>query len=190
MSDQLAPPLPADCWRQLFGNDGRIAVEIGPGRGEFLADAARRAPDWNFFAIEHSASSTREVADRLQRLGVRNARVLCADATCLLALLPEQSVDAFYVLFPDPWWKRRHHKRRLMTPSFVATLRRALRVGGTIELMTDVEEYFTLAQDALGGEQVLQPVAEVAPRALQSSFARKAANRGAAIHRAIYERVR
>lgn len=188
MRDQLPPPLPDDCWRQLFGNDRPIAVEIGPGRGEFLADAARRVPDWNFFAIEHSASRTGEVARRLHRLGVANARVLCADATCLLALVPERSVDAFYVLFPDPWWKRRHHKRRLMTPPFVATLRRALRVGGTLELMTDVAEYFELAVDALGSDPGLRPLADVAPRALQTSFARKAANRGAVIHRAIYRR--
>jgi tRNA (guanine-N7-)-methyltransferase len=184
-----APPLPDDCWRQLFDNDHPVAVEIGPGRGEFLATAARGAPQWNFFAIEHSASRTVEVAQRLQRLGVANARVLCADATCLLALVPERSVDAFYVLFPDPWWKRRHQKRRLMTPPFVATLRRALRVGGTIELMTDVDEYFALAQAALAGDAGLQPLEAAPPRALQTSFARKAVNRGAAIHRTIYERV-
>jgi tRNA (guanine-N7-)-methyltransferase len=189
LRELLEPPLPDDCWRQLFGNDRPVAVEIGPGRGEFLADAARRAPDRNFFAIEHSASRTGEVAQRLQRLGIGNARILCADATCLLALVPERSVDTFYVLFPDPWWKRRHHKRRLMTPAFVATLRRALRDGGIIEVMTDVAEYFGLAVDALGSDRGLQPLADVAPRALQTSFARKAANRGATIYRTIYERI-
>lgn len=188
MRDQPTPPLPDDCWHQLFGNDRPVAVEVGPGRGEFLADAARRARDWNFFAIEHSASRTAEVAERLRRLDVGNARVLCGDAACLLALVPERSVAAFYVLFPDPWWKRRHHKRRLMTPPFVATLRRALRSGGTVELITDVAEYFALARAALDGEPGLQAQAGIPPRQLQTSFARKAVRRGATIHRAIYAR--
>jgi tRNA (guanine-N7-)-methyltransferase len=181
-------PLPPDCWRQVFGNDRPIAVEIGPGRGEFLIDAARRAPAWNFFAIEHSASRAAEVAARLRRAGITNARVLGADATCLLELVPERSVSAFYVLFPDPWWKRRHHKRRLMTPRFVAALRRALCPGGTMELITDVEEYFGLAGEALGGDPGLEVVADPPARDLQTSFARKAVRRGATIHHCVYRR--
>ena len=188
MAEPLGP-LPADCWQQIFANDRPVAVEIGPGRGEFLLASARGDPERNFFAIEHSMSRTHEVVERLARAGVANARVIAGDASCLIELFPPASVAAFHVLFPDPWWKRRHHKRRLMTPAFVATLRRALRDGGIIEVMTDVAEYFGLAVDALGSDRGLQPLADVAPRALQTSFARKAANRGATIYRTIYERI-
>ena len=159
--------LPSDCWQQVFGNARPVTVEIGPGRGEFLVDTARRRPDWNCFAIEHSASRTAEVGRRLGAAGIGNARVLCADATCLVELMPAASVAAFYALFPDPWWKRRHHKRRLMTPFFVAALRRALRAGGTIELITDVEAYFALAGDALSGDAELELVGDPPSRDLQ-----------------------
>jgi tRNA (guanine-N7-)-methyltransferase len=181
-------PLPADCWRHLFGNAGPVAVEIGPGRGEFLAAEARHRPEWNFFAIEHSASRAAETAARLQRAGIGNARVVAGDATCLVEWMPPGSVSAFYLLFPDPWWKRRHHKRRLMTPRFVAAVASALHAGATIELVTDVDAYFADAQQVLDGEPALA-LETTAPRAaLSTSFARKAIRRGAAIHRAVYRR--
>lgn len=181
-------PLPSDCWRQIFANDRPVAVEIGPGRGEFLLASARTDPGRNYFAIEHSAARTREIAARLARAGADNARVLGGDAACLIELFPESSVVAFYVLFPDPWWKRRHHKRRLWTPRFVAALRRALVHGGTIELVTDVGEYFAAAQACLDGDAELAAVTLGHPERLQTSFARKALQRGALLYRSIHRR--
>jgi tRNA (guanine-N7-)-methyltransferase len=181
-------PLPADCWRQIFSNDRAVAVEIGPGRGEFLLASARADPQRNFFAIEHSASRTAEVAARLARHGLDNARVLCGDATCLIELFPERSVTAFHVLFPDPWWKRRHHKRRVWTPRFVAALRRALLAGGTIELTTDVSDYFATAQRCLDADPELELLALDHPSAVQTSFARKAVARGDRLYRSVHRR--
>jgi tRNA (guanine-N7-)-methyltransferase len=181
-------PLPRDCWRQLFANDWPVAVEIGPGRGEFLLDSARRYPRRNFFAIEHSAARTREVAAKLARCESANARVICGDATCLIELFPATSVAAFHVQFPDPWWKRRHQRRRLWTPRFVAALYRALVAGGTIELITDVADYFALAQECLRGEPGLEVVTAGPTADLQTSFARKAAQRGWAIQRSVHRR--
>jgi tRNA (guanine-N7-)-methyltransferase len=180
--------LPADCWRQIFGNDRPVALEIGPGRGEFLLASAQRQPAWNFFAIEHSASRTREVAARLADSAVENARVLCGDAACLVERVPAASVAAIYVLFPDPWWKRRHQKRRLWTPRFVAALHRALGAGGTVEMVTDVADYFALAQTYLAGESGLELVAIDHPDALPTSFARKAGRRGITIHRSVHRK--
>jgi tRNA (guanine-N7-)-methyltransferase len=181
--------LPRDCWQQIFANDRPVAVEIGPGRGEFLLASARRDPTRNFFAIEHSTSRTREILDKLARSGPDNARVICGDATCLVELLPESCVAAFHVLFPDPWWKRRHQKRRVWTAPFVAALRRALVSGGTIELITDVGDYFAFAQGLLDADAGLEIVSLDHPAALSTSFARKAAQSGSVIYRSVHRRI-
>jgi tRNA (guanine-N7-)-methyltransferase len=180
-------PLPPDCWRRIFRNDRPVAIEIGPGRGEFLLASARADPQRNFFAIEHSASRTREIAARLATDGIENARVICGDAVCLIELLPEASVAAFHVLFPDPWWKRRHKKRLLWTPRFAAGVRRALTPGGTVELITDVADYFTLAQRCLAGAGLAVVAIDEAAEA-RTSFARKARARGVPLHRSVHQR--
>lgn len=180
--------LPADCWQQIFGTRRPLAVEIGPGRGEFLLASARREPGWSFFAIEHSASRALRIADQLVRQHVDNARVLSGDAACLVELFPPASVTAFYVLFPDPWWKRRHWKRRLWTPRFAAALDRALAVNGTVELITDVAAYFASALFQLNAAPGLEVVTVGHPATLQTSFARKAARRGTPIYRSVHRK--
>lgn len=180
--------VPADCWQQIFGNDRPVAVEIGPGRGDFLLAGARRDPARNFYAIERSAARARAIDAKLTRDGLQNARVVSADATCLIELLPATSVAAFYVQFPDPWWKRRHHRRRVWTPRFVAALRRALVADGTVELTTDVGDYFALAQRYLAADPGLEVVTIGHPTDLRTSFARKAAQRGAMIYRSVHRR--
>jgi len=180
--------LPPDCWQRLFANDRPVAVEIGPGRGEFLLHNARTHPACNFFAIEHSASRAREIGAKLARSGLTNVRVIAGDATCLIDWLPDASVAAFHVLFPDPWWKRRHFKRRLWTPSFVAALSRALAQQGTVELVTDVDEYFALAQEQLAAEPRLEVVLVGEAEQLETSFARKARQRGAPLYRSVHRR--
>lgn len=103
-------------------------------------------------------------------------------------MLPAACVAAFHIQFPDPWWKRRHHKRRLWSAHFVATLHRALVPHGTIELITDVGEYFALAQTCLAAEPGLEPVTLDCAAGLHTSFARKAVARGATIYRSLHRR--
>jgi tRNA (guanine-N7-)-methyltransferase len=170
-------PLGRSVWRELFGNDRPVAIEIGPGVGEFLAYIAARQPDWNFFAIEQLRSRTDIIQRRIDDHGLSNARVLCAPAECVFAMLPEGCVDRVHIQFPDPWWKRRHHRRRLMTPSLVAQLRRALGVGGTVEFLTDVEEYFHLSFAALTADPGLEHIG-TPELPITTSFSRKAAVRG------------
>ncbi len=181
MSTPFAPDwcaLPSDFWFQIFGERRPIDVEIGPGLGEFLEAIATHHPDRSFFAIERAASRTRVVQQRIDRKGLTNVRVLCAEAECVLALWPDDCVDRFHIQFPDPWWKRRHHRRRLMNPAFVAELRRILRPGGSINLITDVEEYFALAQVALRGDSGLEEVPAELDDFTATSFSRKASVRG------------
>jgi len=170
-------PLRPDFWVDIFANDHPVAIEIGPGFGEFLEFIATRQPDWNFFAVEHLSSRTRVIQRRIDAGNITNARALCAQAECVLAVLPDACVDRFHIQFPDPWWKRRHHRRRLMTASLVAQLRRTLRPGATIEFITDVEEYFRLAFALLEADPGLSHIG-IPELPTTTSFSRKAEARG------------
>jgi tRNA (guanine-N7-)-methyltransferase len=184
----LAEHLPRDCWSVLFANHRPVGLEIGPGRGDFLVAVARQRPEWNFFAIERSFARTREIEAKLARHQLLNARVVCADATCLVPLLPAASIAALFIQFPDPWWKRRHEKRRLWTQEFVALLRDLLLPEAPVEVLTDVEQTFTLACATLDRDPGLERVDLGRLDRHDTSFARKALQRGGAIYRAVYRR--
>lgn len=181
-------PLAPDFWREIFGRSASLAVEIGPGLGEFLVAMAQAHPERDFFAIEHVRSRVAHIENELQRYRIKNARVLHADAKFALALLPDACVDSVYVQFPDPWWKRRHHRRRLLTPSFVAQVRRVLRPGATLELVTDVAEYFERARPILDADPGLELVTTDLSLFTATSFSRKAAKRGWNLHGCLYRR--
>jgi tRNA (guanine-N7-)-methyltransferase len=178
-----------DLWRAVFGNDNAVSVEIGPGRGEFLLAAARANPDRNFYGIEHSRRRAVEIQRMLDVAGLPNARVLMADAPCVIGLLPDACVTSYIVQFPDPWWKRRHHRRRLFTEALIDSMVRTLLPGGTIDLVTDVEEYFDIARTLLDSHTGLH-VLPLAPswREELTSFSRKARSRNATIFASVHQR--
>ncbi|MGD9763227.1 MAG: tRNA (guanosine(46)-N(7))-methyltransferase TrmB [Candidatus Binatia bacterium] len=181
-------PAPVFSWRAVFDNDNPVAIEVGPGRGEFLRAIARDRPHWNFFAIERSAARARAIERELEAAALPNARVLCADAACLLPLLPEASAAAVFVQFPDPWWKRRHQRRRVWTPEFAAAVRRVLQPGATVEFLTDVEETFRLGVACLEADGGFEPVAIGCVPSHNTMYARKALNRGDSIFRSVHRR--
>ena len=128
--------------RQLF-TQGPVEVEIGFGRSHFFRDRVLQAPDTQFLGFEIKMAWVRRVAKFLAREGREDCRVVLDDARpLLLQLLPLESVRTFYVFFPDPWWKKRHHKRRVMTQDMLDVMYRLLKPGGAIELRTDVVEYY------------------------------------------------
>jgi tRNA (guanine-N7-)-methyltransferase len=142
-----ALPRPWD-WRAMFERDAPVEVEVGCGKGLFLAGAAAARPENNFLGIELATRYARFAAARLAKLDLANARLVHGDAKRLFAeLLPDECLAAVHVYFPDPWWKAKHKKRRVMTDEFVHNIERALRPGGTLHFWTDVEEYF---QETLG----------------------------------------
>jgi len=133
----------ASPWYALFGNDRPVEIEIGPGRGDVLVAFATSHPERNFFGIEHVRGAAARVAARIHAAGLANARVLAADAACVVAqCVPRGSVAAYHVYFPDPWPKRRHHKRRVVTPAFAGAMARTLVAGGAVHVATDVRELF------------------------------------------------
>ena len=166
-------------WRGLFGNDQPVEIEIGPGRGDVLLAFATARPSVNFFAIEHVRRAADHVAARLRAAGVRNARVLAADAACVVErLVAPASVAAYHIYFPDPWPKRRHRKRRLVTPTFAAAMARTLVPGGVVHVATDVGALFDDVAEVLGAAGFSRRDEIVPPPRPETRFERKYATAG------------
>ena len=138
-----ALPKPID-WATLFGNDRRVEMEIGCGKGTFITRQAMARKDVNFFGIEWARFYLRYTADRLRRNGCEdNARAVRADASTFLRdYVAGDSLAAIHVYFPDPWPKARHHKRRLIQPMFLDDANRVLEPGGRIQVVTDHADYW------------------------------------------------
>jgi tRNA (guanine-N7-)-methyltransferase len=152
--DQL--PCPWDA-AALFGRAAWPEVEVGSGKGLFLRTAAAERPSVDFLGIEVSLKYARFAAAALARRGLNNAKVVVADALRVFEeLLPDGSLAAVHVYFPDPWWKRRHKKRRLMKESFLRDVERTLVAGGVLHFWTDVEEYFQTSLELLAAHTGLE----------------------------------
>jgi tRNA (guanine-N7-)-methyltransferase len=127
----------------LFGRVAPLEVEVGSGKGLFLQNAALATPEHDFLGVEVAYKYARFVAARLAKRGIGNALAIHGDALQLFReLIPADSIAAVHVYFPDPWWKARHHKRRVMNESFLADVSRTLQPGGRLHFWTDVKEYF------------------------------------------------
>lgn len=126
---------------QAFGRPGPVTLEIGFGSGDALVALARRHPERRYLGIEVYRPGIGRVLQRLAAEGIENVRLLEGDATELLPWLPAGVLDEILIFFPDPWPKKRHHKRRLIQPAFVVELVRVLRPGGRLHLATDWEDY-------------------------------------------------
>ena len=127
----------------LFGRVAPLQIEVGSGKGLFLAGAAQAHPERNFLGIEVAYKYARYAAARLARQEFPNARMICGDALALFAAwVPSGSLEAVHVYFPDPWWKKKHRRRRVMNAPFLRGIERTLVPGGALHFWTDVEEYF------------------------------------------------
>ena len=143
----------------LFGDDRPIEMEIGCGKGGFLLRRARALPDRRFFGVEWANSFYRYAADRMVRWQVPNVRLMRTDARHLVIHhLPPGCLAILHIYHPDPWPKKRHHKRRLIQPPFVAAAADALVPGGRIAIQTDHADYFEQIRGALRSEPHLAEV--------------------------------
>ncbi len=125
-----------------FGRRAPRTLEIGFGDGESLAELARRHPDRDFIGIEVHRPGVGHLLNIAEREGLSNLRVFTRDAVEVLeSAIADGALDAVLLFFPDPWHKKRHHKRRIVRPEFVALIHRKLRAGGQFHLATDWEDY-------------------------------------------------
>jgi tRNA (guanine-N7-)-methyltransferase len=177
-------------WSAVFGNDHPVEIEVGFGKGLFLIDSALARPDLNFLGIEIERKYQLFTANRLAKRGLKNVRLACADARIFFRdYLADGSVRAIHVYFPDPWWKKRHHKRRVFTEEFAGQCARVLQSGGTLHVITDVADYFALIQKLLAGQPALVVVPEEDTQETSTdltNFERKYRQEGRAIFRARY----
>lgn len=132
----------------VFGRDAPRICEVGFGDGQALAELALRQPENDFIGIEVHEPGIGHLLLNIERHGLQNVRIIRHDATDVLeSWLPTGSLDRVHVFFPDPWPKKRHHKRRLIQPDFIGSLARAIRPGGILHMATDWEPYAEQMRD-------------------------------------------
>lgn len=140
---------------------GEVWVEIGFGGGEHLAAQAEANPGVGLIGVEPFVNGVARLLGELRKRELHNVRVLVDDARLLLAALPDASVSRFFVLFPDPWPKARHHKRRIVNPATLSLMVRALVPGGELRLATDDADYAEVMLAALAALPAFDATAAV-----------------------------
>ncbi len=130
-------------WQEVFGNDNPVVLEIGFGMGASLVEMAKNAPQRNFIGIEVHRPGVGACLSAAKEAGVTNLRVMCHDAVEVFAhMIPDSSLTTLQLFFPDPWHKKRHHKRRIVQLEFAEMVRRKLKVdSGIFHMATDWENY-------------------------------------------------
>jgi tRNA (guanine-N7-)-methyltransferase len=127
--------------RALFPQAKGFAFEVGFGGGEHLVGQATAHPDWGFIGCEPFINGAAKLVAQIVEQDLRNVRLHVGDAREVIPRLPDQSLKAFYLLFPDPWPKARHHKRRFVNAKNLDQIARALQVGGELRIATDMMDY-------------------------------------------------
>ncbi|MGE0198013.1 MAG: tRNA (guanosine(46)-N7)-methyltransferase TrmB [Simkaniaceae bacterium] len=177
----LLPPL-----KTFFGNEHPVHIEYCSGNGEWVIAQAQKCPDWNWIAVEKKFERVRKIYAKGENLGLSNLLVISGDALIFSReYLPEASIAAAYVNFPDPWPKERHAKHRLIQKPFTNELFRTIKRGGTVTLVTDNVPYL---------EQMQREMEEWKPKKItfdsygSSYFERLWLSKGLKIHYLHYER--
>lgn len=128
---------------KIFGREAPLEIEIGSGKGLFIRRAAEAKPEIDFLGIEVRYKYSEFAAAGLAKQNLTNGRMVHGDGLAIFHnLIPDASLDAVHVYFPDPWWKKRHHKRRVFNESFLQDVQRTLKSGGLLHFWTDVKDYF------------------------------------------------
>jgi tRNA (guanine-N7-)-methyltransferase len=140
LSIDLTPPPPSDL-RALFDQVGAVRLESGFGGGEHLVAEAERNPNTGFIGIEPFVNGMAKILGAIADRGLTNIRLHHGDASDVLAWLPDASLTRFDLLYPDPWPKRRHWKRRFVQDGSIAQIARILRPGGELRFATDWPDY-------------------------------------------------
>ncbi|MBN1394515.1 MAG: tRNA (guanosine(46)-N7)-methyltransferase TrmB [Pirellulales bacterium] len=190
--DQLPRPWDAAA---LFGRRVPLEVEVGSGKGLYLRRAAAERPATDFLGIEVAGRYARFAAAGLIKAGLQNALVVHGDALRVFGeLLPDLSLAAVHVYFPDPWWKKRHRRRRVMCEAFLRDVERTLVPNGSLHFWTDVAEYFQTALNLIAAHTSLHgplPTPETPAEHdmdYRTHFERRVRKAGDPVHRAEFRK--
>lgn len=153
-------------YAEAFGRQAPVVLEIGCGMGDTTAKIAAARPDTDFIGIEVHGPGVGNLCKLIEEQGLGNLRVMQHDATEVVRdMIAPASLAGIHVYFPDPWPKKRHHKRRILQPAFVAELAARLAPGGYLHCATDWEDYALHMLEVLRAEPLLEnTAAEFAPR--------------------------
>lgn len=188
--DVLATPV---AWDQLVPAGAIVELEVGSGKGLFLQSAATEAPQHFFLGIELAVKFANRAAERLANSKLANAKMLRGDAQAFLRdTVPSGSVSRMHVYFPDPWWRNKHKKRRVLNDQAILDIERALKPGGEFHFWTDVLDYYELIC-----AQVMDSTALLGPKFIPerpashgmdytTHFERRARLNGQPIYRALF----
>jgi len=139
-------PIDESRFREGMNSKLPIELEIGSGKGLFLSNAAVSNPSHFYIGLELANKYAREAQEKLERLKIANAVFISSDATRVIATeVPDESVFAVHVYFPDPWWKAKHKKRRVLSDETIVHIQRVLKPKGELHFWTDVLDYYEIA---------------------------------------------
>jgi tRNA (guanine-N7-)-methyltransferase len=164
-ADWLSPmPLDAIFAEAGFPADSPLEVDVGCGKGRFLLARAAAHPGTRFLGVDRMLRRIRKVDNKARSRRLRNIRLLRMDAYYAVAyLLPPDAVSVYYIFFPDPWPKKRHHDHRLFNARFTDALHRTLRAGGTMHFSTDHLPYFDEVKAVLTADRRFEVIAPFEP---------------------------
>ncbi len=149
-------------YSEVFGRSAPVVLEIGFGMGASLVEMAKAAPEQDFIGIEVHVPGVGKLLHSMEQQGVENIRVYSDDAVDVLnTCIADESLDRVQIYFPDPWHKKKHHKRRLIQPDFVQTLYRKLKPGGVIHLATDWEHYAEYMMEVMSADEGFRNQSEI-----------------------------
>jgi tRNA (guanine-N7-)-methyltransferase len=175
----------------FFSNPGPLTLEIGFGTGDFLASLAKNKPQENFLGIEVYQPGAVSLFKKIQAVNLSNVGIYLKDCSLVLKLFPNEILDRVFVLFPDPWPKKRHHKRRLIQVEFLHLLKQKIKPQGIIIIATDCESYAKQIEKAAGEVGFLKShltneLEEINRAILNTKFALRAKSRANSIRFLFY----
>ena len=130
-------------FEKIYPNKNPIVIEFGVGKGRFIRDYANQNPQKNFLGVEKVNQWVKHSALRIEKAKLTNVRLVQSSAEYILSLIPKSSICEYYVLFPDPWPKRRHNNRRIFQKNFLSQIHHTLMNGGKLYIATDHKDYFS-----------------------------------------------
>jgi len=175
---------------EIFGRQAELVMEIGFGNGELLVSMAAENPDKDYIGVEVHEPGVGHCLLSIQSHELTNVRVICHDAVEVLnAQIPDLSLRAAHLFFPDPWPKKRHHKRRIVQPDFVELLRRKIDRGGLLHTATDWDEYAAHMNATILANKGFQRSPMARDKRPRTKFERRGERLGHQITESFFERI-